>query len=463
MKLTNAFKNMGEYISRIVKLAKTPNKKKSTIIAIVVVLILAVSFSVYFSNTAYAVKINGNTVGIVRAKEDFSMVIDSLKNNYHKEYDAEIVFNEIIEYEKLRANNKELTTIAQMESSLKTTLNIKVKAFDIKVNGKVIAILSTESEAQDVLDEVKKPYIDEENMEDIYFGEKVTIEETSTEFKNVKPVQEIVKLIQKGTNEVKTHQVQKGESFWTIAEKYNLKVEELEKANPDIDPGRLQINQDISLIVPKPLLTVVTTSRERYEESIPYPIEFEETTAIYKGETKIKTSGKDGQHEIYAEIVKHNNIEVSRNIIEEKILVAPRTQVVLKGTKEPPPKIGTGTFDNPTRGTLTSRFGSRWGRKHEGIDIGAKIGTPVYAADGGKVIYSGTNGTYGKMVKIDHGGGYVTYYAHNSKLLVSKGEKVFKGQKIAEVGNTGRSTGPHLHFEVRKHNKPVNPLSYVKY
>ena len=79
------------------------------------------------------------------------------------------------------------------------------------------------------------------------------------------------------------------------------------------------------------------------------------------------------------------------------------------------------------------------------------------------MIFSGTQNGYGKMVVIDHGNGIQTAYAHNSKNLVSKGQRVHKGQKIAEVGNTGRSTGPHLHFEVRKNGTPVNPLKYVKY
>ena len=116
----------------------------------------------------------------------------------------------------------------------------------------------------------------------------------------------------------------------------------------------------------------------------------------------------------------------------------------------------------PTRGRLTSRFGLRWGRLHKGIDIAARIGAPVYAADGGKVVFSGTQGAYGRIIVIDHGGGTQTAYAHNSKLLVSRGQRVHKGQKIAEVGNTGRSTGPHLHFEVRKNGSPVNPLKYVR-
>ena len=93
----------------------------------------------------------------------------------------------------------------------------------------------------------------------------------------------------------------------------------------------------------------------------------------------------------------------------------PKAQILVKGTKEPPPKKGTGTFSSPARGTITSRYGYRWGRQHNGIDIAAPIGTPVKAADGGEVIFAGTSGSYGKLIKIDHGAGFVTYYGHLSK------------------------------------------------
>ena len=98
---------------------------------------------------------------------------------------------------------------------------------------------------------------------------------------------------------------------------------------------------------------------------------------------------------------------------------------------------------------------------HYGIDLSCSVGTPIYAADGGTVIFSGWNGAYGLCIKIDHGGGFTTLYAHNSANHVSVGEKVFQGQRIGSVGNTGRSTGPHCHFEILKNGVNVNPSYYV--
>ena len=110
---------------------------------------------------------------------------------------------------------------------------------------------------------------------------------------------------------------------------------------------------------------------------------------------------------------------------------------------------------------LTSRFGQRGGRPHEGIDLGASSGTTIRAAESGKVIYSGWLGDYGKVVIVKHSGLYRSVYAHARKLHVDKGQFVEKGRRIAEVGSTGRSTGAHLHFEIRKRDEARNPLLYL--
>ena len=111
--------------------------------------------------------------------------------------------------------------------------------------------------------------------------------------------------------------------------------------------------------------------------------------------------------------------------------------------------------------TITSRFGRRNGRPHQGIDLRGRTGTRIRAAEAGKVIHSGWLGDYGKVVIIKHPGHYRTVYAHASKLHVKRGQFVDRGQRIAEVGSTGRSTGPHLHFEVRYGESPLDPMLYL--
>lgn len=119
-------------------------------------------------------------------------------------------------------------------------------------------------------------------------------------------------------------------------------------------------------------------------------------------------------------------------------------------------------FSWPVAGKMSSKFGDRHGRNHDGIDISAKSGTPVRAAEAGRVIHSGRGlGDYGQVVIVKHSGRYSTVYAHNRKNRVRKGDFVEKGQIIAEVGKTGNASGPHVHFEVRRDRKPVNPLKHL--
>jgi murein DD-endopeptidase MepM/ murein hydrolase activator NlpD len=129
--------------------------------------------------------------------------------------------------------------------------------------------------------------------------------------------------------------------------------------------------------------------------------------------------------------------------------------------------LGTGLMGIPSDGILTSAFGNRvhpilgYTRFHSGIDFGAEYGRPIWSAHAGVVIFAGWYGGYGQTVIVDHGGGMTTLYAHASELYVYEGQTVQKGQPIASIGSTGLSTGPHLHFEVRVHGEPTDPMNYL--
>jgi murein DD-endopeptidase MepM/ murein hydrolase activator NlpD len=115
----------------------------------------------------------------------------------------------------------------------------------------------------------------------------------------------------------------------------------------------------------------------------------------------------------------------------------------------------------PVNGPVTSGFGMRWGRMHEGIDIGVGYGTPIHAAASGRVVYAGWMSGYGNLVAIDHGRGISTAYGHQSSIAVAVGQIVSQGETIGYVGCTGHCFGPHLHFEVRINGAPVDPLGYL--
>lgn len=135
---------------------------------------------------------------------------------------------------------------------------------------------------------------------------------------------------------------------------------------------------------------------------------------------------------------------------------SPRT-----GAAAAAPVVGRGGWIWPAKGPITSGFGTRWGRMHKGIDIGAPTGAAILAARSGVVSFSGTMSGYGRVVIVDHGGGLSTLYAHQSAVAVGKGEPVKQAQRIGSVGCTGRCTGPHLHFEVRVNGAARNPTGFL--
>lgn len=161
-----------------------------------------------------------------------------------------------------------------------------------------------------------------------------------------------------------------------------------------------------------------------------------------------------------------SSVKVSRKELEEDLSAMQAQQARISGALNTsiaagPVRQGTGQFVYPMNGTFTSPFGMRWGRLHAGIDIAAPIGTPIRAADGGRVAIAGAVSGYGNYTCIQHGNNLSTCYGHQSSIGVSVGQTVKKGQVIGLCGNTGRSTGPHLHFEVRVNGNPVNPMSYL--
>lgn len=209
------------------------------------------------------------------------------------------------------------------------------------------------------------------------------------------------------------------------------------------------------------LASVLTEQKVSYQSVTAFNTVEQEDPELYEGQQQVVQEGTEGAYTVEAVVRYVNGAEVGRSLVSETLVSEPVDEVVHIGTKAIPAGLGSGTFVFPAAGRISSEFGVRWGRTHTGIDIAAPQGTEITAADTGVVSHAGEQGTYGLLVKVDHQNGYVTYYAHCSELLVKVGDVVEQGQKIALVGNTGNSTGPHCHFEVRLENEPQNPLEYV--
>lgn len=207
------------------------------------------------------------------------------------------------------------------------------------------------------------------------------------------------------------------------------------------------------------VISVVNTS---LEEEVPFEIETQEDANLYIGEQITVSEGKVGTVKIRRETIYEDGAEQSSRVLSEKIVAKPVAAVVRVGTK-PKNVLDTGLFyPLGSEGKISSKFGARWGKTHEGMDIAVPEGTPVIAAECGTVSFAGTVGGYGNLVRIDHGGGVVTAYAHLSKIEVNVGQTVTADTRIALSGNTGRSTGPHLHFEVVQNDTHLDPDLYLK-
>jgi lipoprotein NlpD len=202
------------------------------------------------------------------------------------------------------------------------------------------------------------------------------------------------------------HQVEKGQTLYRIAKTYGLSVDELMAVNGIEDPASLQIGQE--LLIP--------------------------------GQGAVKTVPELDSPEPAAPD-------------------RPPAPVAKKG----PVKVGRpeGTLSWPLRGVLYARFGRKGNEAHDGIDLAAPAGTPVKVAAAGEVLFAGDQKGYGLIAIVEHATGLITLYAHNRDLRVKTGQKVRDGQVIATVGDSGATSGPHLHFEVRREGKPVDPLEHL--
>lgn len=208
------------------------------------------------------------------------------------------------------------------------------------------------------------------------------------------------------------------------------------------------------------LLTVETTEEETYLRGLPCPVQEQEDAGFIVGTRQVLQEGTPGQERRTDLVTCRNGVEVARENLTAETLTEPTPTLVAVGTAQGV-DAAQGRFIVPTQGRLTSPFGPRtiFGGSgfHTGIDLANAIGTPIVAAADGTVSFAGTKGSYGTLLKLDHGNGFETYYAHCAKLLVPEGAWVSQGQTIALIGSTGRSTGPHLHFEVRWLGEALDP------
>ncbi len=549
-----------------------------------VVITLAVSSMVWMGTrkNAYAVSIDGKVIAVVKTKEEvtaaYGQVVASLKENLG----VDIAVNEQVEIEPIHGKRKEIVGEEALIKALGESISYEIEAYEILVDGQGYAVVSTQDEANTVLEEIAKEFLPREgeltltqeevniepeqmaskdeasqkeaetatkdveiveveealpqeevsniisvdsfevaeekapeegqkierNVKRFDFNEQVVVRNAYVDKESVLTAEEAKEKLLQNRKELIEYALVEGDNIWDIAMTNDTTPERILELNPSIeDETKMQIGEVIKVEKQVPIVTITTVEQSTYKQFIPTEIQYVVFSDLYEGETKVYQEGKDGLNEVTVSVTKVNGEEVSRDTINEKVLIKPVIKVIGYGVKQKPVEVkpdytdnsssfnqgsstsssnnkkpttsdnkkpttsssnsqtsSTGRYSHPLKGagTISSGYGSRWGSFHKGIDFAAPAGTPIYASDSGKVIYSGYNsGGYGNLVIVEHNNGDQTYYAHCSKLYVSVGTSVSKGQHIAGVGTTGDSTGNHLHFEIRKNGNPVNPANYL--
>lgn len=292
------------------------------------------------------------------------------------------------------------------------------------------------------------------NME---FVEQVEVYQNYVPADEISQVEEEVEEVTKEKESNKIYVVESGDCLSVIAIDNNTTVASImalngmESADEIIREG-----QELVIAVPEPDLKLRVTMGEVYEEDYAKEPVIINNDAWYTNQEVVREEGTTGRRERNDVVVYENGVEISRVMTQEKIIVESKARVIERGTVIPP------TYVKPiSGGRFTSGFGYRWGRMHKGVDWACPVGTTVYASCEGVVIQASYNGGYGNNVVISHPDGRMTRYAHNSKLLVRAGQTVKQGDPIAKSGNTGHSTGPHVHFELYINGAAVNPLKHI--
>ena len=400
---------------------------------------------------AYTVKVNEYSVNLATSDEVKQLLEAALdKYDTKNEYSVDLVLDPTRELHVLTAQIKKTEEKEEEEKE-------------------VFWESGVEKYLEDIFDamepEVERDFEDYDyGLTAMDFAEKVEIVETFLLPEEISDLTSAIEQVTKDKEVNEIYEVVAGDTLSEIVEKTNIPMERIIELNDFIknEYTTLHIGDEIIVTVPEPELSIVRTEQQYLEEAYDADVIYIDNDEWYTNQEKTLQEPSTGFRKAVANITYRNDKVISKEIVKEDVLMEAVPKIVERGTKIPP------TFIKPiSGGRLTSNFGRRTAPKkgastnHKGVDWGIPRGSAVVASSGGTVTKAGWGGGYGYVVYIKHPGGIETRYAHCSKVLVSVGQTVKQGQRIALSGNTGVSTGPHLHFEVRVNGTPVNPFSYI--
>ena len=438
--------------------------RKTAVGGIVFALVISLLIGANLKIDAYAVEVDGRKLAVTTEKASAEKLVLDLKAEKVNIWKRKVDMQQKLAYRPVKVKRYQVDNFIELKNILNKNLTFVAVATGIKVNGQVLVVVSDDKTAEEVLQQLKDSFKpDNANIEAVTFAEKVEIADVPVSLKEVVPAPQALQLLKEGRQKKVVHIVKQGDSLWTIARANDMHVADLLKVNTSIKGERLDLGQEINLVALEPMLSVVVTAQKTVEEILPYKTIVETDRNGWRGQQKIKTRGVNGSREVTYKLMMKNGSIVGKEVLDQKILKAATNQVVVRGSKVVvASRGGGGTLGWPISGRITSGYGRRWGQMHTGMDIDGYKGQPVGAAAAGVVVSAGRDGGYGKMVTLRHGNGLVTKYAHLSKIEVSVGQNVERGDLIGLVGSTGRSTGSHLHFEVISGGRFQNPMKYLK-
>ena len=411
----------------------------------------------------FEVRMDGESLGFVESPEQVMELVARVEERIGAYLNAPYSLDADFSYTMRYMDRTNPLDESLLEQRLFASVDDESRKYILTVDDETVGVSESKTALELMLRRILLRSAENATQVNTTFANKVVITESTSDSLSITPIAEMEAKLTANKVETKIYTVKSGDTVSAIGQAHGMKVSEIQALNPGLDPARIKIGQELTLSGPVPYLSVQQTITESYVEAIPYETELEYDDTMYKNKSKIKVEGVNGTADVVADVTYVNGQETAREVLSYKVTAEPVNAVKIVGTKALPRYMATGSFIQPSNGRYSSGYGYRpnLGDFHTGVDFAGATGTNIWAADGGVVIHSGWKGNYGYCVIIDHQNGYTTYYAHCSKLLVKKGAKVAKGDIIAKVGNTGRSYGSHVHFEIRKNGKHQNPLNYI--
>ena len=420
-----------------------------------------------FFTIGTTVSYDGQVLGRLASKSEAETVRKDLESITSRTLgETYTIDDSLLQYDSGWMLRQDIEDKAVYEDPLSDEIGLVTSAYWLYVNDVRIGATPYEGALEELLDQLQKAASDEDTIS-CEFAEDVEIRQEYVPTSEIMNLGYIAELLYSTKTAEVTYEVKKGDTWSQIAARNDMTSGELLALNPGYNINKLQIGEVLTLSASVPYLTMTVVKQERYLDDVSYNIEYTDSADLYQGDYKVTSKGEYGKADVMAKATYVNGEETERTILSSVTLKEPVTEYRLRGTKVRPTWMPTGSFRWPTSGRISSYFGGRkspggiGSTNHKGIDIAVPRGTPIYAADGGTVTYSGWMSGYGYLVQIDHGNGYVTRYGHNSSLTVNVGQHVYKGQQVARAGSTGNSTGNHCHFEVRYNGVAKNPLNYL--